>query len=140
MKTRVILTTFIRTDTTVNHKRPVNLDLGSMTFPPMAIASILHRLSGIVLFLLLPIMMLFFSQSLCSETSFDRLIVTLHNPFYKLLLWAFSTALMYHIIAGIRHIIMDFGVGEQLTVARRSAVCVIVIAIIVTIALGVWIW
>lgn len=124
----------------MNQKRPVNLYLGSMTFPPMAIASILHRLSGIVLFLLLPIMMLFFSQSLCSETSFDQLLVTLNNPFYKLLLWAFTTALMYHIIAGIRHIIMDFGVGEQLSVARCSAVCVIAMAVMITIALGVWIW
>ena len=127
-------------DDTVKHQRPVNLDLGSLKFPPMAIASILHRLSGIVLFLLLPVMMCFLSQSLGSQASFDQLVVTLNNPFYKLILWGFSTALIYHILAGFRHIAMDFGMGEKLIAARRSAVGVIVLAIILTMVLGVWIW
>ena len=125
---------------TVNHQRPVNLDLGSLKFPPMAIASILHRISGLVLFLLLPIMMYFLSMSLHSSESFDHLQTLLTNPYNKLILWAFSAAFVYHIIAGIRHMIMDIGLGEELAVARRSALAVIVIAIILTIVLGVWIW
>lgn len=121
-------------------QRPVNLDLGSLTYPPMAIASILHRISGIVLFLLLPVMLCFLSESLHSQESFDQLQHSLDNPFYKLMLWGFSTALIYHLLAGIRHIIMDLGFGETLVVARKSAVFVIVLAIILTIGLGVWIW
>ena len=125
---------------TVNHQRPVNLDLGSLKFPPMAIASILHRISGLVLFLLLPFMMYFLSMSLHSLSSFDHLQVMLHRPCNKLLLWAFSCALIYHVIAGFRHMFMDMGFGEQLAVARRSAITVIVVSIILTVFLGIWIW
>lgn len=125
---------------TVNHQRPINLDLGSFKYPPMAIASILHRITGIVLFLLLPIMMYFLSESLQSSSSFDDLQTSLNMPFNKLLLWIFSTALIYHILAGIRHLIMDFGMCDQLVAARRSAISVIVLAVILTMLLGAWIW
>ena len=125
---------------TVNHKRPVNLDLGTLKFPPMAIASILHRISGLVLFILLPIMMYFLSASLKSSESFDHLQGVLTNPYSKLVLWGFSSAMTYHVIAGIRHIFMDMGIGEELVSARRSATMLIALAIILTLCLGVWIW
>lgn len=123
----------------MNHHRPVNLDLGSLKFPPMAIASILHRISGLALFLLLPLMMYFLSVSLVSLSSFDQLQIMLAKSYNKLLLWAFSTALIYHVLAGFRHIVMDMGWGEQLETARRSAITVIFLAIIFAISLGVWI-
>ncbi len=125
---------------TVNQHRPVNLDLVSLKFPPMAIASILHRISGLILFLLLPFMLYFLNASLQSSLSFNRLQALLTNPSYKLILWAFSAALVYHLLAGFRHMFMDIGIGEQLAIARRSAITVIMLAIILTIALGVWIW
>lgn len=124
----------------MNHKRPVNLDLGSLKYPPMAIASILHRISGLVMFLLLPIMLYFLSLSLRSVESFEHLQMMLTRPGCKMVLWVFSAALMYHLLAGIRHLLMDIGVGEQLGVARQSANIVIVFAIILTIFLGIWIW
>jgi succinate dehydrogenase / fumarate reductase cytochrome b subunit len=124
----------------VNHQRPVNLDLSSLKYPPMAIASILHRISGIVLFLLLPCMLYFLQLSLRSAASFDQLQTLFANGYCKLLLWGFSAAMMYHIIAGIRHILMDIGWGEHLNTARMSATTVIILAVIVTILLGVWIW
>lgn len=125
---------------TVNHKRPVNLDLGSMKYPPMAIASILHRISGLVLFLLLPMMLYFLSLSLRSAESFAHLQTLLICPYCKLLLWAFSTAFIYHVIAGIRHMLMDMGYGEGLSAGRTSAIIVIALAIILAVILGVWIW
>ena len=124
----------------MNNKRPVNLDLGSLKYPPMAIASILHRISGLVLFLLLPVMLYFLQCSLVSKESFDELQATLTSPYYRLLLWIFSVALIYHVLAGIRHLLMDIGVGEQLGVGRQSANIVIILAIICTIFLGIWIW
>ena len=124
----------------MNHKRPVNLDLGSLKYPPMAIASILHRISGLVLFLLLPFMLYFLSLSLRSAESFDSLRLLLTSPCYKLLLWGFCTALIYHLLAGIRHMLMDIGFGEQLNAGRLSAIIVISAAIILTVLLGVWIW
>ena len=124
----------------VNKKRPVNLDLGSLKYPPMAIASILHRISGVVLFLLLPIMLFILGQSLQSEDAFIQVKNLLTHPCYKAILWVFGAALIYHLLAGFRHLIMDLGFGEHLDVGRRSAVLAIILAVILSIFLGIWIW
>ena len=124
----------------MNKKRPVNLDLGSMKFPPMAITSILHRVSGVVLFVLLPVMIFLLSQSLHSEEMFNQVKIKLSEPYYKLIVWVFSTALAFHILAGIRHMIMDIGFGEELHTGRRTSILVIVLTAVATIFLGMWIW
>lgn len=126
---------------TVNKNRPVNLDLASMKYPPMAIASILHRIAGILLFLLLPVLLYYFDLSLRSEESYGHLLQTvLTSPLAKLVLWVFTAAWVYHLLAGIRHMLMDIGYGEQLAAGRRSATLVIILALILAILLGVWIW
>ncbi|CAM2920736.1 succinate dehydrogenase, cytochrome b556 subunit [Legionella worsleiensis] len=124
----------------MNKKRPVNLDLGTLKFPPMAISSILHRISGVLLFILLPIMLYILGLSLQSEESFIQMKSMISSPFYKLVLWAFSASLAYHILAGIRHIIMDMGFGEHLESSRRTSIMVIILSVILTIILGIWIW
>ena len=124
----------------MNKKRPVNLNLVSLKYPPMAIASIFHRISGIVLFLLLPIMLFIFGQSLQSEEAFMHVKSLLSHSCYKVIVWAFGTALVYHLLAGIRHLLMDIGLGEHLDAGRHTAILVIVLAIILTIFLGIWIW
>lgn len=124
----------------MNKKRPVNLDLGSLKYPPMAIASLLHRISGVVLFLLLPIMLFIFGQSMESENAFMQVKNALSQPCYKIVVWAFAAAMIYHVLAGIRHLLMDMGVGEHLDSGRRSAILVLVLAVILTLFLGIWIW
>lgn len=124
----------------MNKKRPINLDLGTMKFPVMAIASILHRISGLVLFILLPLMLWFLNHSLESAESFAALQGTLGNICYKILLWAFCAALVYHVLAGIRHLFMDAGFGEQLCAGRYTANFVIGASVILSILLGIWIW
>ncbi|MBA2653338.1 MAG: succinate dehydrogenase, cytochrome b556 subunit [Tatlockia sp.] len=124
----------------MNQKRPINLDLATMKFPPMAIASILHRISGLIMFLGLPLILYFLSRSLASGGSFELLHQSLAGPLHKVFLWVFSAALIYHLLAGIRHMIMDLGYGESLSAGRRSAVFVIGLAVILTIFLGIWIW
>ncbi|CDZ75891.1 Succinate dehydrogenase cytochrome b556 subunit [Legionella massiliensis] len=124
----------------MNQKRPVNLDLATMKFPAMAIASILHRISGLVMFLLLPYVLYLLHLSLKSAESFGQFQQMLTSPYCKLLLWAFTVALVYHLLAGIRHMIMDLGYGESVCAGRRSAVLVIALAVILTIFLGIWIW
>jgi succinate dehydrogenase / fumarate reductase cytochrome b subunit len=124
----------------VNDKRPVNLDLSSLKFPPMAIASILHRVSGVALFLLLPFILFLLGRSLHSAESFAQVQSQLREIPWQLILWAFGAALIYHLLAGIRHIIMDMGFGESLSTARATAVFVIVLAVIAAIFLGIWIW
>ncbi len=124
----------------MNHKRPVNLDLGSLKYPPMAIVSILHRMSGLVLFILLPMMLYFLHLSLLSAESFSMLQSMLACSYNKFLLWVFGSALIYHVMAGIRHILMDLSFGEQLKAGRQSAVAVIFFSVILMILLGVWLW
>ena len=124
----------------MNNNRPINLELSSLKFPPMAIASILHRLSGIVLFLALPLLLYVLQCSLASEVSFYELTQWLKMPLLKAVFWGISAALVYHLFAGIRHMIMDLGFGEHLETGRRTAVLVIVLAVMTTIFLGFWIW
>lgn len=124
----------------MNKKRPVNLDLGTLKFPVMAIASILHRISGMVLFLLLPLMLYFLQLSLPSPQSFADLQVLLASPLIKILLWGFCSALIYHLLAGIRHLLMDLGLGEHLPAGRNSAAVMIGCSVILIIFLGLWIW
>jgi succinate dehydrogenase / fumarate reductase cytochrome b subunit len=62
------------------------------------------------------------------------------NPWVKLVFWGFGSAWSYHVMAGIRHMLMDIGIGEGLEAGRRSAVLVIALAVISTLFLGMWIW
>ena len=125
----------------MNHQRPINLDLGSLKFPPMAIASILHRISGIALFLLLPLMLYFLKLSLASAASFEHLQMLITTcVWYKLVILAFTSAFMYHLLAGIRHVFMDMGFGETLVAARRSSVFVIGLSVIGSILFGACLW
>ena len=123
---------------TVNHKRPVNLDLATIKFPVMAISSILHRISGVVLFLLFPVMLYFFEMSLKNAGTFTEVQQWILNNLYcKFVFWVFGAAIIYHLLAGIRHMVMDLGFGESLVAGRRSAVGVIAAAIFFTVLLGI---
>ncbi|MEE9451829.1 MAG: succinate dehydrogenase, cytochrome b556 subunit [Gammaproteobacteria bacterium] len=121
-------------------KRPVNLQLTTMKFPPMAIASILHRLSGVILFLAIPLLLYMLDYSLRNEDVFLKLKQCLQAWPMKLLLWVVLAALLYHLIAGVRHLIMDMGWGESLTAGRRSALSVFVLAAISVVFIGIWLW
>ena len=118
-------------------KRPVNLNLASLSYPAMAIVSILHRISGIILFILLPFMLVCLNSSLSSERSFVRLQLTFNSSLAKALLWSFSAAYIYHILAGVRHLLIDLGIGEHLDASRRNAKFLIILAIILIIFVGI---
>ncbi len=124
----------------MNQKRPVNLELSTLHFPIMAITSIMHRLSGIAVFLLLPFMLYLLQQSLHSPESFASLQTYLQCNFVKFLIWVFISSLFYHFMAGVRHMIADLGYGETVETARKSSVVLLGLTVISTIGLGVWIW
>lgn len=124
----------------MNQKRPVNLELSTLHFPIMAITSIMHRLSGIAVFLLLPFMLYLLQQSLHSPESFASLQTCIQSNFVKFLIWGFISALFYHFMAGVRHMIGDMGYGESVDTARKTAVILLVFTVISTIGFGVWIW
>jgi len=121
-------------------KRPINLDLRTIKFPITAIASILHRISGFILFFLIPLSLWVLQRSLHSSDGFMTVNECLQNPILKFILWLFIAALIYHLLAGIRHLFMDVGVGETLTGARRTVMGVFILAIILIILAGWWLW
>lgn len=118
-------------------KRPVNLDLRTIRQPITAIVSILHRISGIGVFILLPFVLYYLRLSLSSSLGFDAIQ---HYFFCKLVLFLFLTGLIYHSIAGIRHLLMDIGIGETLEGGRTGAKIVLILSILAVIWLGVTLW
>ncbi len=120
--------------------RQVYLNLWRIRFPIPAIVSILHRISGVVIFLGLPLILYLLSRSLMSQDSFDSLSTTLEQPGFKLVLWILLAAVVGHFLAGIRHLLMDMGIGEGLKAGRRSAGLVLLLTAILVILLGLWIW
>jgi succinate dehydrogenase / fumarate reductase cytochrome b subunit len=96
--------------------RPVFLDFARIRFPVGAIASIGHRASGVLLVLLLPLAVLALERSLQSEAAFDAL-----SPFMRIAAALLAWACAHHLFAGIRHLLMDAGIGASLSAARASA-------------------
>jgi succinate dehydrogenase / fumarate reductase cytochrome b subunit len=127
----------------VNKKRPVNLDIGTIKLPITSYVSILHRASGVILFFAVAVMLYLLEASLASEQRFESLKVWFTNPLLQFVIWGCLAALAYHVIAGLRHLIMDFGFGEDsFEVGRRTAWVAAVVAIITILAItiGVFLW
>lgn len=117
-----------------------NFDLLAIRYPFTAIISLLHRVSGVFTFLFLPFLLWIFSIATGSKAGFAQIRDILTNPSLKFILWLLWVALWYHLIAGMRHIIMDIGVGESLGSARLSGVITIIITSILAICTGIWLW
>jgi succinate dehydrogenase / fumarate reductase, cytochrome b subunit len=125
----------------VKQPRPVYLNLFKIKQPLPAIISILHRVSGVFLFLLLPLLLGLFSQSLVSETAFNTLKASiLLHPVLRFFIWLTLSALLYHLIAGIRHLLMDIGIGETLSGGRIGARLVLIFSIILMVLAGICLW
>lgn len=124
----------------VNKNRPVNLDLKTIKLPLPALVSILHRASGVLIFLSIPILLGILSCSLESEASFNELKDTLDGFFVTMVVWGVVGALLYHIVAGVKHLFMDFGIGETLEGGLRGARITILLSVVLIIFMGVWLW
>lgn len=124
----------------MNKKRPVNLDISTIKLPVTAYASILHRFSGIFLFAGAAVLLWMLDSSLDSRESFAAVRDASGHPVFKVVLWAVLSALAYHTITGIRHIIMDFGVGESLEGGKRGATIALILAAVLIVLIGVWLW
>ncbi|ACB66294.1 succinate dehydrogenase, cytochrome b556 subunit [Burkholderia ambifaria] len=118
-----------------------NIGIGDITLkyrmPLAAILSILHRVSGALLFLFLPFLLFLFDQSLTSELSFEVFKAFLSNIVVKLIVLALSWAFLHHFCAGIRHLLMDVNhdaVSKE--GGKRTAVVVFVVSIALTIAMA----
>ena len=121
-------------------KRPVNLDIGTMRLPITAWTSIAHRASGVFLFAGTAVLIWMLDASLASPESFASLAECLSSPVFKLVIWAVLAGLIYHSVAGVKHFIMDFGVGETMEGGTRGAQMVIGVSVVLILLAGVWIW
>lgn len=121
-------------------KRPVNLDLTQFRFPLPALTSIVHRVTGVALFVAVAILMYLFDLSLASEEGFNTAKECLSGAFVKFIIWGTVAALLYHLVAGIKHLLMDAGIGETLEGGILGAKIVIAISVVLILLAGVWIW
>lgn len=124
----------------MNDKRPKNLELLTIRFPLPAITSILHRISGVFIFAGVAVLLWLLSESLSSADGFDRTAQWLDMPLVKLIVWAILAGLIYHLVAGVKHLVMDLGIGETLSGAQTAARLVLIVSIIAIVFAGVWLW
>jgi succinate dehydrogenase / fumarate reductase cytochrome b subunit len=125
----------------VDKPRPVYLNLFAIRQPIPAIVSILHRISGALLFLVgLPLGLWALQSSLASADGYARVAAAFAHPVAKIVLTVLLWAYLHHLIAGIRHLLTDVHIGLDLAGARRSAAVALVLAIVLTVALGVKLW
>jgi len=113
-----------------SEQRPKFLNILKIKLPITAIASILHRLSGFVLFLLLPLVIYGLGLSLKNSDSFDFVSNFLDKPIFQWLWLIILVAIFYHLISGIRFLLIDVGVGLHLKSARFSALFTIIASIV----------
>jgi succinate dehydrogenase / fumarate reductase cytochrome b subunit len=123
----------------VNHTRPKNLNLLTIRFPLPAIISILHRVSGAFLFLLIPFILWALQASL-TESGFESMQSALDSWFAKLIFWVLFVPFCFHLIAGVRHLLSDIHIGDTLKRGNQTAKLVIVISGILILLAGIWVW
>ncbi len=124
----------------MKNARPKNLNLLSIRLPLPALVSILHRASGFLLFLALPFLLLALQSSLKSAIQFQHIADLLSQPAAKLMLVILGWAAIHHLLAGIRHLLMDMHWAITLPKARTSARMVLLSSAILTFLVARWLW
>lgn len=124
----------------MKNNRPINLPLSQViavnSKSPIAMASILHRVSGIVLFLLVPVMLCVLQTSLSSPEGFETV---LNNIALRFVAWVFVAATAYHFVMGIKHLLADLGMNEEFKSGKTAAIVSFVIAFVLIVASFVWV-
>ena len=107
-------------------------DLGNYRMPLASIVSILHRISGFIMFAALPLILYMLQQSLLSEDTFKYFSSILQHPLSKLVMLGLLWSYYHHFCAGVRHLFMDMHIGIEKHSARQSALSVLVISLVLT--------
>ena len=124
-------------------KRPRNIDLPLLLqydLPLPGITSIMHRISGVLMFLAIPILLWAFDMSMASPESFEKMRECLDGFFMTLIIWGILGSIIYHLVAGIKHLIMDMGYGETLEGGQMGSKIVLVVSGVLIVLVGVWLW
>jgi succinate dehydrogenase / fumarate reductase cytochrome b subunit len=124
----------------MSQARPKFLNLFQIRQPVPAIVSILHRVSGAILFLFLWLFLLGMQRSLASPESYAQLKAFLGQPLMKLVLLALLWAWLHHSFAGLRHLALDLQIGIRLPGARATAFAVLILSLGLTAVIGALLW
>ena len=120
--------------------RPVFLEIPNIRLPIPGIVSILHRISGVALFVMLPILLYLLSGTLSRESAFETYRAIVSNPLVKLILIGVLWAYLHHLLAGVRFLLLDAHKGLELNTARNTAKLVFTAALVLTVVLGALLW
>ena len=116
-----------------NKKRPVFLDLTRIDMPVMAVLSVAHRITGILMFLSIPVAIYLLGLSLSSPQGYETVISLFDSGVFRLIvliaLWCFA----HHFFAGIRYFLLDLDIGVDVVNGRKSAWCVLSAGLVVTV-------
>jgi len=115
--------------------RPVFLDLTKIRLPINALVSILHRITGVLLILSIPLVFWLFQLSLAGPEGFEQALGVLGHPVGLLLLLGWLWLLMHHFFVGIRFLLVEVGVGETRKGGRDTAWSALIAGIVSAILL-----
>ncbi|MDO8292755.1 MAG: succinate dehydrogenase, cytochrome b556 subunit [Gallionella sp.] len=124
----------------MNKHRPKHLALHLIKLPLPGFVSVLHRISGLLLFLALPLLLLMLQYSLRSIETYTLLLAVLAHPLVKLMLLGLLWAFLHHFCAGLRYLAIDLDYGVKLAQARASSKAVLAVSLVLTVLLGVKLW
>lgn len=124
----------------MNSKRPVNLDLRTVRLPVSAYASILHRVSGVGLFVFTSFMLYALQQSLTSPDAFAAVQQWFLHPVSTFFIWLTLSALIYHFVAGIKHLLLDMDIADGKQSGQTASVITLIISFALIGLTGVWLW
>ena len=120
--------------------RPVFLEIPNIRLPIPGIVSILHRISGVILFVMLPVLLYLLSGTLSRKSAFETYRAIVSNPLVKLILIGVLWAYLHHLLAGVRFLFLDAHKGLELNTARNTAKLVFAAALVLTVVLGALLW
>lgn len=116
--------------------RPVFLDLWRIKLPIPGVVSILHRISGVLMVLAIPLAAVFLHQALSGPAGFEQVAGILDFWLVRLILLVLAWSLLHHLCAGIRYLLLDLGLGLDRPAARQSAWTALIAAIVVLVIGG----
>ncbi len=117
----------------MNKHRPKHLALHLIKLPLPGFVSILHRISGLLLFIALPLLLLMLQYSLRSIETYTQLLAVLAHPLVKLMLLGLLWASLHHFCAGLRYLAIDLDYGVKLAQARASSKMVLAVSLVLTV-------
>lgn len=111
-------------------KRPVFLNPLQIKLPLPGVVSITHRITGVLLFLSIPLSIYLLGISTESATGFAAAGAFIRHPLVMVIVLLIQFSFLFHFFAGIRYLILDAGYCEDLPSARRLAWYVIVLSVV----------